>query len=169
MNMEERKPRDVVIAAVAHREVRPVPFWLGFQNGIAKRMDEHFGHNRWRTAIDDRYLVGCDFNGLLARPSLKDDPTRGVGCFGGVWRIDGLAHHLERPAPEGGPDDLRLPPPQRIRDPLRLEECRKFIAAHGDRYTGAAVWGIGLYETVWTLRRFENALAVLKAFLEQEP
>lgn len=46
-----------------------------------------------------------------------------------------------------------------IPNPRRLEECRRFVAAHGDRYVGAAVWGLGLYETVWTLRGFENALA----------
>jgi hypothetical protein len=39
---------------VNHREVRSVPFWLGFQKGIAKRMDEHFGPDRWRAAIDNR-------------------------------------------------------------------------------------------------------------------
>lgn len=137
-----------------------MPFWLGFQKGIAQRIDEHFGHDRWRASIDDRYLAGCDPTGLLARTPLPDDPTRAVDCFGGVWRIDGLAHHLERPAlAEGGPDDLRLPPPERIRDPRRLEECRQFVATHRDQYTGAAVWGIGLYETIWTLRGYEDALA----------
>jgi uroporphyrinogen decarboxylase len=154
------QPRDAVIAAIAHQEVRPVPFWLGFQKGIAKQMDAHFGHDRWRTAIDNRYLVGCDPNGLLARTPLPDDPTRARDCFGGVWRVDGFAQHLERPAlAEGGPDDLRLPAPEQIRNPQRLAECRKFVGAHADRYLGAAVWGIGLYETVWTLRGFENALA----------
>jgi uroporphyrinogen decarboxylase len=153
-------PRERTEAVVNHREMRPVPFWLGFQDGIARRMDGHFGHDRWRASIDDRYLVGCDPTGLLSRAPLQDNPTRAVDCFGGVWRIDGLAHHLEQPAlAEGGPDDLRLPAPERIRDPQRLEECRRFVAAHGDRYLGAAVWGLGLYETVWTLRGFENALA----------
>ena len=137
-----------------------MPFWLGFQDGIAKRMDEHFGDDSWRESIRDRYLVGCDPTGLLARTPLEDDPTRATDCFGGIWRIDGPAHHLERPAlAEGGPDDLRFPSPEQIRNPQRLEECRQFIDTHRDRYLGATVWGLGLYETVWTLRGFENALA----------
>lgn len=34
--------RDYVITAQNHEEVHPIPFWLGFHDDIARRMDGHF-------------------------------------------------------------------------------------------------------------------------------
>jgi uroporphyrinogen decarboxylase len=161
MRTKQRSPRDCVMASLRHQEIRPVPFWLGFQSGIAKRMDEHFGHDRWRASFQDKYLIGCDPIGSVVRPPLAEDPTLARDYFGSLWRIDGLAHHLEKPALAGPSlDRLPRPDPARLRNPERLERCRKFIANNREeRYVGAAVWGTGLYETAWCVRGFEDSLA----------
>jgi uroporphyrinogen decarboxylase len=154
------KPRDCVLAAVNHQEVRPVPFWLGFHDGIARKMDEHFGHDRWRASILDLYMVGCDPVERPERRPLEGQPGRVVDLYGSVWRVDGKADHLERPALiEPNLDRLHLPDPASLRNPARLDKCRTFIADNKDKYIGASVWGTGLYETTWNLRGFEGALA----------
>lgn len=160
MRTEQMRPRDCVITSLQHQEMRPVPFWLGFQPGIARRIDEHFGHNRWRDAITDRYMVGCSPVEIPDKVPLVTDSTRARDCFGGIWRIDGLATHLEQPAlADMNLDRLRLPDAASMRNPERPATCRRFIAEHSPLYLGASVWNIGLFETAWVLRGFEDSLA----------
>lgn len=154
------RPRDTIETVLSHEEAHPVPFRLGFHEGIAARIDDHFGDDGWRETVRDPYMAGCSVFDVPGKKPLEDDPTRAADCFGGIWRIDGKADHQERPAlPEPDLDKLRLPDADTIRNPEQLEKCRQFIDEHPDLYIGASVWGTGLYETTWYLRGFENALA----------
>jgi len=151
-------PRDRLMAAINHQEVFPVPYEIWFLEGIAERMDQHYGNKEWRSQWNPTF-VSCSPVQLVNRRTLPDDPTRQVDMFGGIWRIDGLADHLEQPGmPEADLSLLRLPDLASLRNPSHLAQCRKQLAASPDRAAVASVWGSGLYETLWNLRGFEGSL-----------
>jgi len=151
-------PRERLLAAINHQEVRPVPYEFCFLDDIAKRMDQYFGNQDWRERCNTSF-VSCSPVKFPSRQAIPNDPTRKTDMFGGVWRIDGLADHLEQAAmPEADLSLLHLPDLASLRSSAHLEECRKYLAAHSDRASFASVWGSGLYETLWNLRGFEGSL-----------
>ena len=42
------KPREYVLEQIRHRETRPVPYSLGFEDGTDKLLDDHYGTPFWR-------------------------------------------------------------------------------------------------------------------------
>ena len=151
-------PRQRVLAAIAHREVRPVPFSIAFHDGIAHRLDEHYGSPEWREHID-RCFAGCQPVEMRAKTPTASEASRAVDVFGGLWRVDGLADHLVQPAlPEPSFAGYRFPDPRAFRSEERLARCRESIRDNGDRFTVAGVWGMGLYESSWWMRGFEGAM-----------
>jgi len=42
------KPRDIVLGQIHHRETSPLPFTLGFEQGVDTRLDQHCGTGSWR-------------------------------------------------------------------------------------------------------------------------
>jgi uroporphyrinogen decarboxylase len=80
--------------------------------------------------------------------------------FGTIWRDNGLADHVERPAlPDPVLRPESLPAFESLLDSVRIAQCRRDLESHADLFRSVTAFGMGLYERTWALRGFEQALA----------
>ena len=49
-------PKDIVLEQIDHRETDPIPFTLGFEDGVDERLDEYYGTTAWRDKMP-AYIV----------------------------------------------------------------------------------------------------------------
>jgi uroporphyrinogen decarboxylase len=150
-------PRDIMRTQIAHRETTPIPAMIWFQPGLLKRLNEHYGGTEWLKRLPE-YRFECAPVEWMRKERVGEGRFRDV--FGTLWRDDGLADHVERPAlPAPALRPESLPPFESIMDPTRIAQCRRDLESHADRFRVVTAFGMGLYERSWALRGFEQALA----------
>ncbi len=149
------KLRDIVLEQIHHRETSPIPFTLPFEEGVDKRLDEHYGGTAWREQIP-RYIVHVTTVDEDRKVSI--DETHYRDGFGSVWSTAGRPFHLEKPG-LGSPsfDDYEFPRAETFIEAERrrwsMEEC----AQHPDSFR-VARFGWGVFERSWNIRGFEEVL-----------
>ena len=113
------KPREVVLEQIHHRETRPVPYTLGFEDEVAERLDEHYGGRSWRERLVP-YIAGAGAVDTDPREELPDGRAR--DAYGGIWRTDLRPWHLETP-PLAKPsfEGYDFPTPERFLRPEGVE------------------------------------------------
>ncbi len=149
------KPRDIVLQQIHHHETRPIPFTLGFEEGVQERMDAHYGGTAWRDQVP-RYIVGVSTVDATREQTIDERSYR--DAFGTVWRTDGRPRHLEQPglrAPSF--EGYDFPPPERFIDEELGRRAREECARHADSFLTAS-FGWGLFERTWTIRGFQDVL-----------
>jgi uroporphyrinogen decarboxylase len=147
--------KEIVFAAIQHRQPAVVPYTLGFEAGVAERLDAYYAHPAWRERIIP-YFVGVSAVDTDKKVAL--DAAHTLDPYGGIWRIDRLPWHLEKP-PLDKPslDGYTFPTPDQFFRPDWKEQAYRTIAANHDSYiVGHLGWG--LFERSWNLRGFENIL-----------
>lgn len=149
-------PREAILEQIHHRETRPVPYTLGFDEEVGKRLDEHYGGPEWREALIP-YMQGVSAVNNMKREAL-DDGVRARDRYGSIWRIDRRPFHLEEPAlTQPSLEGYDFPAPEKFFQPEQKEEGRKACETNSDRFLVAHL-GWGLFETSWGMRGFENML-----------
>jgi uroporphyrinogen decarboxylase len=147
--------RDDVLNAIRHREVRPVPYTLGFEDEVGQRLDAHYGGPQWRARLRPYIVsvgaVDTDFKEPL-------DATHTRDGYGGIWRTDQRPWHLEKP-PLDRPsfEGYSFPTPERFYRPAWKEAAFRTCAEHKESFLVAGL-GWGLFERSWNLRGFESIL-----------
>jgi uroporphyrinogen decarboxylase len=147
--------RQCVLDAIRHRDVRPVPYTLGFEGDVAERVDAHYGSQAWRQRLTP-YMVGVAAVQTDIREPISDTHVR--DGYGGIWRTDRRPFYLEQP-PLTKPSfqGYDFPKPERFLRPEWRERAVKTCAEHPDQFrVGHLGWG--LFERSWNLRGFENIL-----------
>ena len=48
-------PREMILAAIRHEEVWPVPYTLSFEESVGERMDARYGGSHWRERMVMRH------------------------------------------------------------------------------------------------------------------
>ena len=147
--------RDIVLAQINHREMRPVPFTLGFEGDVAERLDEYYGDQEWRQQLTP-YIVRVSAVETMAREVIDETFSRDV--YGAVWRMDRRPWHLEKP-PLAEPSfgDYTFPEPEQFFRPEWKEKAKETCEQNKDRFSIAGL-GWGLFEVSWNLRGFENVM-----------
>lgn len=146
--------RDLVIAQIEHRETDMVPYTLTWEEGVDERLTAHYGSDAWQGALDNaiRHVPTPD----LVVPD--DAPARYTDPYGTTWRLDRRPYHLETPAlAEPSLEGYTFPDLAALYTPEWRAEAEAACATLADHFTVAG-FGFGLFERVWTLRGFENAL-----------
>jgi uroporphyrinogen decarboxylase len=149
------KPRDIVLEQIHHRETTPIPFTLGFEGDVDKRLDEYYGDAGWRQRIP-HYILGVTT--VDADRKVDLDGTHYRDAFGSVWSTAGRPFHLERPGlSEPSLDGYDFPAAEVFIDEelgrQALETCRR----HADSFLVAG-FGWGLSERTWNIRGFQEVL-----------
>lgn len=149
--------RDDILTVMQHKEVHPVPFNMkGIDDGIAQRMDEHYGTTDWRKKLVP-YIAGIGGVPWTLHTE-KIDERHTYDIYGGIWRTDlNIPHHVQVALPEPTLEGFRMPEPSKVLTPEVINEMKDAYEQRKDSFTnirlGGAVW-----EICWTIRGFENAL-----------
>ena len=88
--------KETLLEQIHHRETRPVPFTLGFDEAMEERLNEHFGNGDWNEGLD-QYMLKVRALDFLKR-DLLEGGTVGRDRYGSEWRLDRRPWHLEKPA-----------------------------------------------------------------------
>ena len=126
-------PREIVLEQIHHRETRPVPFTLGFEEDVGERLDAHYGSGRWRERLTP-YMVACDGIDRRKSGSIEEGVDRDL--FGSVWRTDQRPFHLEEPGLKCPSfDGYHFPSAVDFVDPQMKENAAKTIREHPDSFS----------------------------------
>ena len=149
------KPREIVMEALQHRQPPAVPYTLAFEGGTDALLDEYYGHREWRQRLE-KYIVDVAAVNTDIRIPLGDGLE--LDAYGGVWRVDRLPWHLEKP-PLDKPslEGYEFPTPERFYRPDWKAQALETCAQTPDSFSVANL-GWGLFERSWNLRGFENLL-----------
>jgi len=149
--------RDNILAAIHHREVRPVPYTLGFEGDVAERLDVYYGGPQWRRRLAP-YMATVGAVDTVREQPISATHTR--DAWGSIWRHDRRPFYLEQP-PLTEPSfagyhfptaDIFLTEPDK-----RKADA---IGACAERTDSLRVihMGWGIFEASWRIRGFEEAL-----------
>lgn len=149
------KPRDVVLEQIDHRETRPVPYTLEFDEKVKPLLDDYYGDPSWDQVLTPYVLKIYPIDDLQWQPI---DEVRCRDAYGGIWRMDRRPWHLRTPPlAEPSFEGYKFPKPEEWFDPeskkAALEQCQQ----HEDSLL-LAYLGWGLMEASWGLRGFESVL-----------
>lgn len=146
-------PREIVLEQIHHHDTWPIPFTIGFEDGVAERVDAYYGDASWRERVP-RYMLGVSTVDADRKAYLG--PTHYRDAFGSTWSIAGRPFHLVRPGlTESSFEHYEFPSADVFTDE---EMGRRAIAAceaspHLFRFAG---FGWGLFERSWTIRGFQE-------------
>jgi uroporphyrinogen decarboxylase len=150
------KPRDIVLEQIHHRETSPLPFTLGFEQGVDARLDEHYGTGSWREWLPP-YIVNVTTIDEDRQTPIDDTTYR--DAFGTVWSTAGRPTRLvESGLKAPSLDGYAFPEWETFVDEGRRKQALETCERYHDSFL-AAGFGWGLFERPWTIRGFENALA----------
>jgi len=149
------KPRDMILEAIHHRQPPTIPYTLAFEDDVASRLDKHYGGPHWREKIVP-FVVHV--SAVDTDKKVPIDESHNRDPYGGIWRIDRLPWHLEKPPLDKASfDGYNFPTPEDFYRPDWKEQALQTIAANLDSFiVGNLGWG--LFERSWNLRGFENIL-----------
>jgi uroporphyrinogen decarboxylase len=148
-------PRDVILEQIQHHETVPVPYTVSFEEGVAERIDAHYGNSEWREQLVPYITMALVVD--TTREEEIDEVYR-RDAFGGLWRYDRRPFHQEEPAmKEPSFDDYAFPSPDVFVDAPTVDAARALLEQHPDSFRVAYI-GWGLFEQSWRIRGFENAL-----------
>jgi uroporphyrinogen decarboxylase len=152
------KPRDVILAAINHEEVRPVPYILGWEGNVGERLAEHYGDPQWNRHLQT-YMMGTAVVDTRRRPPIDREGYE-RDLYGTLWRVDRRPFHLEEPGlakPTFGGYDWPAPEAFFV-DDEGVADARKFCQENCGEYFVYANLGWGLFEHCWGIRGFENVM-----------
>lgn len=151
-------PREVVIAALSHRETPVVPFQVGYTAQEYQKMLAYTGNQDF-AAIGSRYLHGFSYDGYPT--ACPDRAEHFVDDYGVIWNRSGADKDI------GVVDTPTIPEPDLslFREPCVDEDrirrdCEHVIRTRGDRFTHAGI-GFSLFERLWSYVGMENALVYM--------
>jgi uroporphyrinogen decarboxylase len=150
------KPRDIVLGQVRHRETSPLPFTLGFEQGVDVRLDQHYGTDSWREWLPP-YIVNVTTIDEDRQSPIDDTTYR--DAFGTVWSTAGRPMRLVEPGLKAPSlDGYAFPEWATFVDEGRRKQALETCERYRDSFLVAG-FGWGLFERPWVIRGFENAFA----------
>lgn len=148
--------REMVIAALEHRETPTVPWSMSFTQQAADNLIRYTGDPDIAGKLEG-YITMVDCNSSAIE--IPGRPEHFQDEFGVIWNRSGADKDIgvvDEPLIEDLEDtDYELP----ACDEMRLRSMfEKVQAEKGDRFTVAAI-GFAMYERAWSLMGIENTLA----------
>lgn len=150
-------PREIVLAQIEHSPTDPVPYTLGFEDDVAKRITQHYGSDSWRETLVP-YIAWCCGIDRTKKEEGPIDAARVRDLFGSVWRIDRRPFHLEKPGlPSPSFDGYDFPEAGAFVAPDMKQKALERLKVQSESFTLIGA-GWGLWESCWGIRGFDNAL-----------
>lgn len=161
------KPRECIISAIEHREVRPVPFTFSIEDAALSTQVEKALGEGWYGRLPE-YMVGCF--AVDTNRQYRVDEARVKDAYGATWRTDRRPWHLEEvPLKEPSLYGYDFPKPEDFFNPEWRDQSIRTCQDRSDYFLlGHLGWG--LFERAWNLRGFENVLMDFiaeEAFIEE--
>jgi uroporphyrinogen decarboxylase len=148
------KPREIILEQIGHRETDPIPYTLGFEEGVAERIDQHFGDQAWREKLVP-YLTQC--GGVVRLPDEQLDDAHIKDAFGTVWRTDQLPRAVVEPGLKSPNfDGYTFPSAEVFLDPAFKAATKERVEATTDSFTVISPT-FCLWQS-WYVRGFEQTL-----------
>ena len=147
-------PKERVIAQIEHRETDRTPYTFAYEEAVGERLDAHYGSADWRA------LLHNSIERVPAPNLVVDTKVRGIqtDVYGNAWRTDRRPFHLESAAlKEPSLDGYVFPDLDAVFTPEIEREARRAVL-EGPESFWVAGFGFGLYERIWTLRGFTEAM-----------
>lgn len=148
--------KERVVAQIEHQETDYVPYTIGFEEGVAERLDDYYGGDDWRNLIDNAIRIVPPPNRFLTEYSYVEKYW--TDLYGSVWRVDCRPAHLVEPVLKAPSlDGFALPDVNTLFDPDWEEKVRQAIEEQKDHFL-VFYWGLGVFERTWALREFTQTL-----------
>ena len=149
-------PREIVLAQINHEETHPVPYTFGCEDvGLSEQLQKYYGSQRWQTMFVP-YITRAGGIDVLRREPIDETHARDI--FGTLWRLDRRPWHLEAPGlKQPSFDGYDFPTPDGFVNPTLKEDVEKAMVAQPESFSIINI-GWGLFEQIWGIRGFENAL-----------
>ena len=149
------KPRDIVMEQIHHRPTDSIPYVLDFEVDVEDRITQHYGNDSWRERLVPYIVRCCNIDRRKPEP-FAEGMSRDL--FGSVWNTNGRPFHLEEPGLESPSlDGYDFPAAEAFVAPDMERTAREKLEEHSDSFTTIGA-GWGLWEGLWGIRGFENAL-----------
>ena len=146
-------PRQIVLEQISHRETDEIPYTLAFEEGVAERVDEHYGDADWRDGIVP--YIGRS-GGVASAPSEELDADHSRDAFGTVWRTDKLPRSVVEPGLKAPTfEGYAFPSADVFLDPAVKAATKERIAEPPDAFT---VLSVPCLWQSWYVRGFETTL-----------
>jgi len=142
--------KELVLAAIDHRETTPIPYTMYIEDVLAERLDRHFGgrDNWWKY---DDYTVRILWP--LEAESLGDGAY--MDRFGSKWlRSEGADHFVDPPLLE--PDARRIPRIDLVPDE-EIRRIRRICSENPDKFVFYQ-FSMTFSERMWCLRGMDTYL-----------
>ena len=151
-------PKEIVLAALRHEEVRPVPYRFSWEGDVGERMTRHYGSDEWMQHVSPHLYNGWAFD---TDRKIPVDESRVRDPYGTIWRIDRRPFHIETPAlSRPSLEGYALPRPEDFQEAGQYETARKDLEA-ANRLFRHINLGWGLFERLWTICGFEQSLVYM--------
>jgi uroporphyrinogen decarboxylase len=150
--------RETVIAALNHRETRPVPYTLGLTGQALERLAAYSGDPMAGEKLGS-YMTGIYYSGLPRE--LPDKPGYFRDDFGVLWNRNGADKDIgviEGCVIENIEDNAYVFPA--IDEQWLRKELETLCSSHTDQFR-IANFGFTMFERCWTLMGMENVLVYM--------
>lgn len=150
--------REIVKTRLAHRGTDETPYSLAVEDGLNKRLAEHYGCENWQDKLLKKYIASyLDVDTVRLE---KIDETRSRDALGAVWRMDMRPWHIEyNPLKEPVLKGYQFPTSEFFTVPVfaNKQAAIKKFNDDGEHFRVIGM-GWGIFESLWRLRGFENTL-----------
>lgn len=172
--------REIILAQLNHISTEIMPYAVGFEPLLYKKLTEYYGDEKWEEKKLRRFtynsfyldsLVMQPINTIYDNTDSNGKPVYSyaadfapdifeVDTFGTIWRMDKKPFHLERPGLlEPTLDGYKFPTVDKFIN--RVSHLKEKMIKEANENTSdfrIISLGWGIFEHTWCLRGFENAL-----------
>ncbi len=158
--------REIVKRRMSHMGTNETPYTLAVESGLAKRLADHYGGDDWQDRLLKTYVVSyLEVDTVRLQPI---DDVHSRDALGAIWRMDKRPWHMEEtPLAEPTLLGYEFPSSESFVKPIleNKPQATERYNADNEHYRVINM-GWGIFEALWRMRGFENALADL--LLEEE-
>lgn len=153
--------REIVRKRIAHEGTRETPYTIEFEPALLKKLTEHYGCEDWQEKLLKQYTVSFLTVDTVRLEKIDDNFSR--DALGAIWRMDKRPWHIEHnPLAEPALNGFTFPTSEFFTAPILANKQRAIEKYNADcEHYRIINMGWGIFEALWRLRGFENALADL--------
>ncbi len=158
--------REIIQRRLAHKGTAETPYTVAFEPELLARLNAHYGGQDWLHTLLKEYTVS--FLSVDTVRLEQVDEVYSRDALGAMWRMDKRPWHIEgNPLPEPTLQGYRFPDSALFTEPVLRDKPRAIAQYEADHEHYRIInMGWGIFEALWRLRGFENALTDL--LLEEE-
>jgi uroporphyrinogen decarboxylase len=153
--------REIVKKRIAHEGTSETPYTIAFEPALLKKLNEHYGCDDWQDKLLKQYTASYLSVDTVRLEKIDDVYSR--DALGAIWRMDKRPWHIENnPLAEPTLQGFEFPTSEFFTEPINQDKQRAIENYNADHEHYRIInMGWGIFEALWRLRGFENALTDL--------